>query len=154
MDGFLLFLCMAVPTLATISSVPLNLVPEKHIPYAVERAQGVSISKAFGRPVSCSYFRTCTSNASWTFYRILTNGIDRPVVAANLDSALRRTEIAFLSRKRLIRDTDFAPIDVSIVHVKDMKWTRSNSRLRSSHIPEQKKARVKNKLTYLIEVYC
>lgn len=46
-EDLLLFLSMAVPTLATISSIPLNLVPDRHIPYAVERAQGVSISRAF-----------------------------------------------------------------------------------------------------------
>ncbi|CAN0245804.1 unnamed protein product, partial [Ectocarpus fasciculatus] len=38
---FLLFLSIGVPILGTISSVPINVVPPKHLSYATERAQGV-----------------------------------------------------------------------------------------------------------------
>lgn len=38
---FLLLLSVGVPLLGMVSSVPLNLVPAKHLSYAIERAQGV-----------------------------------------------------------------------------------------------------------------
>ncbi|CAM9915414.1 unnamed protein product [Ectocarpus sp. 12 AP-2014] len=38
---FLLFLSIGVPLVGTISSVPINVVPHKHLSYATERAQGV-----------------------------------------------------------------------------------------------------------------
>lgn len=40
-DKFLLLLSVGVPALGLVSSVPLNVVPTKHLSYAVERAQGV-----------------------------------------------------------------------------------------------------------------
>ncbi|CAM9554235.1 unnamed protein product, partial [Laminaria digitata] len=39
---FLLLLSVGVPLLGMVSSVPLNLVPAKHLSYSIERAQGVS----------------------------------------------------------------------------------------------------------------
>lgn len=38
---FLLLLSVGVPLLGMVSSVPLNLVPAKHLSYSIERAQGV-----------------------------------------------------------------------------------------------------------------
>lgn len=39
---FLLLLSVGVPILGILSSIPLNVVPAKHLSYALERAQGVS----------------------------------------------------------------------------------------------------------------
>lgn len=39
---FLLLLSVGVPLLGAISSVPLNIVPAKHLSYATEKVQGVS----------------------------------------------------------------------------------------------------------------
>lgn len=41
---FLLLLSVGVPVLGMLSSIPINLVPAKHLGYATERAQGVSNS--------------------------------------------------------------------------------------------------------------
>lgn len=38
---FLMLLSVGVPILGLVSSVPLNVVPAKHLSYALERAQGV-----------------------------------------------------------------------------------------------------------------
>lgn len=39
---FLLLLSVGVPLLGALSSIPMNVVPAKHLAYATERAQGVS----------------------------------------------------------------------------------------------------------------
>lgn len=41
---FLLLLSVGVPLLGVVSSIPMNVVPAKHLSYATERAQGVSHS--------------------------------------------------------------------------------------------------------------
>lgn len=41
MGRFLMLLSVGVPILGLVSSVPLNVVPAKHLSYALERAQGV-----------------------------------------------------------------------------------------------------------------
>lgn len=55
---FLLLLSVGVPLLGMVSSVPLNLVPAKHLSYAIERAQGVRNvwPTAFFRPKHCAVY--------------------------------------------------------------------------------------------------
>lgn len=45
MGKFLLLLSVGVPVVGTVSSVPLNVIPPRHLSYAVERAQGVRIRR-------------------------------------------------------------------------------------------------------------
>ena len=62
---FLLLLSVGVPLLGMVSSVPLNLVPAKHLSYAVERAQGVRSvwPTAFFRPKCCGVYVKCGPHA-------------------------------------------------------------------------------------------
>lgn len=64
---FLLLLSVGVPVLGMLSSVPMNVVPAKHLAYATERAQGVSRCLSEGRKDTCTlcYDSLCSRAARY-----------------------------------------------------------------------------------------
>lgn len=62
---FLLLLSVGVPLLGALSSIPMNVVPAKHLAYATERAQGVSHCLSKQRAVRTLVRASTVEQGTW-----------------------------------------------------------------------------------------